>query len=83
MTAVIRHLTNSTDQTPEFVAFESHTPFKLEVSAEDIQDRFYDKLYALQGYRNTWYTGAAMMSHNSGELWNFTAALLPGIIDAL
>jgi len=83
MTAVVRRLTNSTDQEPQFVAFQSHTPFKLEVSAEDIQDRFYDKLYALQGYRSTWYTGAAMLSHNSGELWNFTAALLPRIVDAM
>lgn len=82
MTAVVRRLTNSTSQTPEYVAFDSHTPFKLEVSAEDIQNRFYDKLYDLQGYRNTWYTGAAMLSHNSGELWNFTHALLPRIVDA-
>lgn len=80
MTAVIRRLSNSKDHSPEYVTFESHTPFKLEVSAEDIQNRFYDKLAALQGYRNTWYTGAAMLDHNSGALWNFTHALLPRII---
>lgn len=68
MTAVVRRLANSTNQTPDYVAFDSHTPFKLEVSAEDIQNRFYDKLYALQGYRNTWYTGAVMLSHNSSKL---------------
>jgi hypothetical protein len=27
-----------------FVEFRSHTPFKLVVSADDIRDRFYDRL---------------------------------------
>ncbi|KAF2104830.1 FAD/NAD(P)-binding domain-containing protein [Rhizodiscina lignyota] len=82
MIATVRRLTNSSDEVPEFVAFASHSPFKLEVSAEDIQDRFYDKLFALQGKRKTWYTGAAVESHNSGELWNFTNALLHRMVDA-
>ncbi|KAJ5780363.1 hypothetical protein N7457_005523 [Penicillium paradoxum] len=68
--------------TPQIVKFKSHSPFKLEVSAQAIKDGFYSDLYALQGQRNTWYTGAAMISHNGGVLWSFTQALLPHIIAA-
>lgn len=82
MTALLGRLTGST-QTPEYVAFNSHTPFKLEVSAADIQNRFYDKLYALQGQRGLWYTGGTMNTQSSGDIWNFTKVLLPSIVDAL
>jgi NAD(P)-binding Rossmann-like domain len=77
--ATIRRLTNVTTQSMDFIAFSSHTPFKLVVSAEEISDRFYDRWNAMQGYRNTWYTGAAINSHGSGPLWNFTQELLPQI----
>ena len=67
---------------PNFLAFQSHTPFKLVVSADELAAGFYARLNALQGYRRTWYTGAAIISHNSGKLWNFTEALLPEIVAA-
>lgn len=59
-------------QAPEFVAYKSHAPFELYVDAEDIESGFYDKLYGLQGYRNTWWTGAAWHVQDSSLLWNFT-----------
>ncbi|KAL4766933.1 hypothetical protein BDW60DRAFT_170958 [Aspergillus nidulans var. acristatus] len=61
---------------PEIVAFRPHVPFALYVSSEDIADGFYRDLYGLQGYRNTFYTGAAFHAHDSGELWRFTENLL-------
>ncbi|KAG2418084.1 hypothetical protein HFD88_001184 [Aspergillus terreus] len=64
----------------EVVAFNSHTPFKLVVDAEAIGGGFYGEVAGLQGYRNTWYTGAAVISHSSAILWNFTEALLPEMI---
>lgn len=70
-------------QPPDFLAFNSHTPFKLVVSADEISGGFYDRWDAMQGYRNTWYTGAAFQSHSSGVLWNFTQALLPEIVRAV
>lgn len=66
----------------QFLAFNSHTPFKLVVDADSIRNGFYRDLEALQGYRNTWYTGAAVISHSSAILWNFTDALLPSMIAA-
>lgn len=59
---------------PEFVVYSSHTPFELNVPAKDIADGFYRKLYALQGKRHTYYTGAAFHAHDSSLLWNFTEA---------
>ena len=65
---------------PEFAAYESHTPFELRVSKEAIAGGFYKRLYALQGRRHTWYTGAAFHVHDSSLLWQFTEGLLPGIL---
>ena len=81
--ATFQRLANSTTPSQlDFLAFNSHTPFKLVVSADDISNGFYNKWNSMQGYRNTWYTGAAFQSHSSGVLWNFTQALLPRIADA-
>ena len=65
---------------PEFAAYESHTPFELRVPKEAIAGGFYKRLYALQGQRHTWYTGAAFHVHDSSLLWQFTEGLLPGIL---
>lgn len=66
---------------PEFVRFNSHTPFELTVPPEQIANGFYKDLYALQGHRNTWYTGAAFHTQDSSMLWNFTEAyVLPGLL---
>jgi hypothetical protein len=68
----------STDE-PEFVAYKGHIPFALTVPPEAIKDGFYTKLYALQGCRNTYYTGAAFHTQDSSLLWQFTEALLPDL----
>ncbi|KAJ5154686.1 uncharacterized protein N7500_010125 [Penicillium coprophilum] len=73
---------NLTITSPQIIKFESHTPFKLSVSAQAIRDGFYRDLYALQGNRSTWYTGAALISHNGGVIWKFTKELLPKIVAA-
>lgn len=66
---------------PEFVRFNSHTPFELTVPSEQIVNGFYKELYGLQGYRNTWYTGAAFHTQDSSMLWNFTESyVLPGLL---
>ncbi|KAJ5893427.1 hypothetical protein N7495_005118 [Penicillium taxi] len=74
---------NYTATNPTVVEYRSHTPFKLKVTAEAISNGFYDELYGLQGKRNTWYTGAAMVSHNTGVIWDFTNTLLLDLVDNL
>ena len=66
---------------PDFIAFANHSPYHPSVSAEAVRKGFYNELYALQGYRNTWYVGALFV-FSSGQLWNATAALLPEIAAA-
>jgi hypothetical protein len=67
--------------TPEFVGFNDHKPFELTVSTDAIASGFYDKLNALQGKRNTWYTGATWQAHDSSLIWNWTEyTLLPKML---
>ncbi|KAK3332341.1 hypothetical protein B0T19DRAFT_457001 [Cercophora scortea] len=56
----------------KLLAFSSHTPFSLRVSAGEISSGFYTKLDGLQGYRSTWYTGAAFSGHHASHVWKFT-----------
>jgi hypothetical protein len=66
---------------PEFVRYNNHAPFELTVSPGAIQAGFYKNLYGLQGYRNTWYTGAAFHTQDSSMLWNFTESyVLPHLL---
>jgi len=68
--------------TPEFVGFNDHRPFELTVSTKDIAEGFYDRLNALQGERNTWYTGATWQLHDSSLIWNWTEyTLLPKLLE--
>lgn len=67
-----------------FLRFKSHVPFELTVSPSRIATGFYNDLYALQGYRSTWYTGAAFHVQDSSKLWNFTeTVVLPGLLKSL
>jgi hypothetical protein len=66
---------------PEIVEFNPHNPYHLTVSAEAIRGGFYAELEALQGQRNTWYTGAAWNKPATSAIWNFTEyQLLPRIL---
>ncbi|KAF3767282.1 FAD/NAD(P)-binding domain-containing protein [Cryphonectria parasitica EP155] len=69
---------------PSFAAFDSHSPYQLTVSASHIKDGFYNKLNALQGRDNTWWTGAAWQAQDSSLIWNWTEyTLLPKIVASL
>jgi len=69
------------NETPEIVGFNDHRPFELTVSTDDIVGGFYDRLNALQGERNTWYTGATWQAHDSSLIWNWTEYnLLPKLL---
>ena len=70
--------------TPEFLFFTNHSPFRAFVAAEDIKNGFYRDLYGLQGQHNTFWTGASWMAQDSSLIWNFTEAqVLPAIIQSL
>ncbi|KAK4610260.1 FAD-dependent oxidoreductase oblC [Fulvia fulva] len=69
---------------PRIVEFQNHSPTQLEVSVNAIKDRFYDKMNALQGETNTFWTGSAWESHGSSAIWNIMEyEVLPRILEAL
>jgi len=73
-----------TNGTPEFVEFHNHQPFLLTVCTEAIQNGFYNQVNALQGTKNTWWTGAAWQTQDSSLIWNFTEyQILPRILQSL
>ena len=84
-TATINRLhkitSSETVATPVYEAFANHTPFHLYVSPQDITNGFYNDMYSLQGYKNTWYI-SALFAVGSSQLWNDTANLLPKILAA-
>jgi hypothetical protein len=74
----------SSQEEPAFVDYRSHAPYTLQVSAEDIKDGFYAQLYALQGLRNTYWTGAAFRAEDSSLLWKFSEEIvLPPLLAGL
>jgi hypothetical protein len=69
---------------PNFVASSFHTPFYLQVNGIDTQHGFYKSLYALQGARNTYWTGAAWRAQDSSSLWRFNEQIVvPRLVGGL
>ncbi|KAM0364319.1 hypothetical protein ACHAO7_009410 [Fusarium culmorum] len=63
-----------------FPYISNHVPFDLHVSGKDIRKGFYAKLLGLEGYLNTYWTGAAFAGHNSGLIWRWNDdAVLPAL----
>ncbi|KAM0347656.1 hypothetical protein ACHAPU_004669 [Fusarium lateritium] len=65
---------------PEIVAFASHGLTVPKVSPKELKAGFFNKLYALQGQRNTFWTGLAWAPDYTPILWDFTEKLFPQIL---
>ncbi|KAJ4420654.1 hypothetical protein N0V82_004219 [Gnomoniopsis sp. IMI 355080] len=70
------------DSRLEWVAFSDHGPMHDRVSRDDLEAGFVQSLYALQGQRSTWYTGAAWASNYQTILWEYNEILLPKMLAA-
>ncbi|KAJ4288386.1 hypothetical protein N0V90_011621 [Kalmusia sp. IMI 367209] len=69
---------------PYFVVYSSHTPFYLQAKPEDTKAGFYGKMYALQGLRNTYWTGGAWRAQDSSDIWRYTEEeVLPKLLKGL
>jgi hypothetical protein len=55
----------------EIVAMKLHGNYALSVSKEQIKGGFYNKLYALQGYRDTVYGGAAFTTQGTADVFDY------------
>ena len=67
------------ESAPQFAIFSSHTPFEVYVPASAIATGFYNRLFALQGRKNTYWTGAAFVTYDSSLIWQYTETLLAQI----
>lgn len=65
------------------LAFADHGLTVPKVSSEELKAGFYNKLYALQGQRNTFWTGLTWAPDYTPILWDFTEKLLPQIVEGL
>ncbi len=63
----------------EIIDFSSHTPYEVFVPSDQIAKGLYNKLFALQGQKNTYWTGAAFVTHSSAAIWNYTDQLVTKI----
>lgn len=68
---------------PNLVAIKSHGLTVPKVSSEELKNGFYNKLYALQGYRGSFWTGLTWAPDYTPILWDFTETLLPQIVAGL
>jgi hypothetical protein len=64
----------------EWADFKSHAPFNLHVPPGAIKNRFYEKLYALNGQHHTFWNGAAFQSQDSSALWQYTEDYIVPIV---
>lgn len=60
----------------DVLAFGDFGDFGCMVKPDAIRRGFYRDMYALQGYRDTWWTGAAWHTHDASLLWDFTSKVL-------
>jgi hypothetical protein len=69
---------------PELVVYTAHVPFYLQAKPEDTKAGFYEKMYALQGQRSTYWSGATFRAHDSSMLWRFNEEeVLPKLLAGL
>ncbi|KAH6847792.1 hypothetical protein B0I37DRAFT_151553 [Chaetomium sp. MPI-CAGE-AT-0009] len=65
----------------EFRAWADHGAMHMNVPAQELKSGFIQKLYALQGRRETWWTGGAFSVQFQAILWAFDDVLLPKMFE--
>jgi hypothetical protein len=73
----------ASDGSVEYSIFANHGHMHAHVTADDLRAGFISKLNGLQGYRNTWYTGAAVSAGFATVLWEYNKVLLPQVVKGI
>lgn len=60
----------------EFAGFTEHGAMHMHADAEELKRGFIQRMYSLQGRKNTWWTGGAWSSGFQSILWAFDDVLL-------
>lgn len=64
----------------EVVAISNHSQVEWGQSVEQLKAGFIHDLYALQGHKDTWYTGGLWCPDYSSNVWAFTDTILPKLL---
>jgi hypothetical protein len=64
----------------EFKASSDHTRPVWKQGAEELRGGFVQELYALQGYKATWYTGSVWAAPYSSTIWAYTDTILSKLL---
>ncbi|KAF1948364.1 FAD/NAD(P)-binding domain-containing protein [Byssothecium circinans] len=67
----------------DFRAFADHTGVTWPRGRTELENGFVQKLYGLQGWRSTWWTGRSWTGYYSSAVWTFTDTVLERMIGAL
>ena len=67
----------------EVVAISNHSSVGWGQSVEQLKAGFVQDLYALQGHKDTWYTGGLWCPDYSSNVWAFTDTVLPKLLEGL
>ncbi|KAE9371745.1 hypothetical protein N431DRAFT_317650, partial [Stipitochalara longipes BDJ] len=64
----------------EVVAISNHSTVTWGQSVDQLKAGFVQDLYALQGHKDTWYTGGLWCPDYSSNVWAFTDTILPKLL---
>jgi hypothetical protein len=73
----------STPPKSEVVAMSSHSDINWDQSVKQLKAGFIHDLYALQGHKDTWYTGSLWCPNYSSNVWAFTDTVIPKLLQGL
>jgi hypothetical protein len=73
----------SSTPTAEVVAISNHSSVGWGQSVKQLKAGFLQDLYALQGHKNTWYTGGLWCPDYSSNVWAFTDTVLPKLLNGI
>ena len=67
----------------EVVSISNHSGVSWGFSAQQYKAGIVHDLYALQGHKDTWYTGGSWCPDYSSNVWAFTDTILPKLCEAM
>jgi len=74
---------SSSTPSSEVVAISNHSSVVWGQSVEQLKAGFVRDLYALQGHKDTWYTGGLWCPDYSSNVWAFTDTVLPKLLEGI
>ncbi|KAF2191713.1 FAD/NAD(P)-binding domain-containing protein [Zopfia rhizophila CBS 207.26] len=67
----------------EYKAFVDHIGVIWPQGKEELENGFVQKLYGLQGYRSTWWSGRSWGGYYTSNVWSFTDTVLERMLKEL